>query len=548
MNDSQTIKYTVAARFIPRIQSLLEKVSKRCRRLRIAEPVLTITGSETRTVVKRVPDPMAQSGDLARYKEIVLEAIFNHVELTGPAQPKLAGWEFAGTLEHDLDTNLTILRTSGAFGRELPKHFRTVKPVCDHCHTIRARKDTYVVYHAANDTYRQVGSNCIKDFLGLQNVDQAISIVAMWQDIEAILDGDYEAQDDGWREWSNAPKAERVCDLWLFLNRVASVTRVHGFVSRKAVMAQMEREDTMSDEEASRQVRLEATRDRVMDHLFPPRKMSNALRQDIIDCEETPADNAKALAAVEWVKSQDPDKLNDYMFNLFAAVANDVMPLRRGGIVASLIGAYNRHMEYEDERQRKAAVAAKALEGKVANCKHVGTVGERLRGLTLKVVRVIPREGQYGVTYITALEDLDGNQFTWFASGTSLDVGVTYTVTGTVKSQGEFRGVPQTVLTRCKAEVQETPDTGKSARTEAAELPASPAKAPRDSFMSHPDPEPRKTHEDAPRIVLTPAPVSPEQQYVTTALQATSLVLKSGNLAGGYLEYNPDLWAKIYAK
>ena len=73
------------------------------------------------------------------------------------------------------------------------------------------------------------------------------------------------------------------------------------------------------------------------------------------------------------------------MFNLFAAVANEIMPFAVAGIVASLMGAYNRHMQYEDERQRKAAAAAKALEGKIATCKHVGTVGERLRGLTLKV-------------------------------------------------------------------------------------------------------------------------------------------------------------------
>jgi hypothetical protein len=341
-----------------------------------------------------------------------------------------------------------------------------------------------------------VGSNCMRDFLGLQDVQGAISILEMWNDIESILNGDYESSEDSWREWGNAPKAERVMDLFAFLYRVASVTRVHGFVSRKAVQAQIEAEDNMSDEEASRQIRLTTTRDRVMDHLFPPRKMSDALRQDIIDCEETEADKAKAQDAVDWVLTEydkseaKGDALNDYMFNLYAATSNVIMPLRRAGIVASLIGSYNRHIQFQDERQRKAAAAAKALEGKIATCKHVGTVGERLRGLTLKVVRVIPRESQYGVTYITALEDVDGNQFTWFASGTSLDVGVCYTVTGTVKSHGNFRGVPQTVLTRCKCE-EIVPDLRVPTPEELV-------------------PEASQTHEDAPRIVLTPEPVSPE--------------------------------------
>lgn len=432
-SENQSVKYTVAARFLPRIQNMIATINKRCRRLHIPELKLEITGSEMRKVAKtrvHVAQGVAVNEGVVGSER---EVLFNHVEMTGGVA-KIAGWEFAATLEHDVETGLTVLRTSSAFGRELPARFRKSEPVCDHCNLKRTRKDTYVVYNAERDEFKQIGRQCIKDFLGHSDPNQALEIAAMWQDVEVILSGDFDDSEDNWREWDNTMNRGPVMDLNMFLDRAVAVVRVFGFVSRKSVMEKGEGI---------------ATSYRVMDHLFPTRDQlkSDKFRAEIASTEPTDADKAKAQAALEWIKGQDADKLNDYMFNLFAATANDIMPYRRAGIVASLVSAYNRHIEFEDARVRKA----KDWQNKIASAHHVGEVGKRLRGLTLTVIRVIPREGDYGVTYITGLEDADRNQFTWFASGTELEVGQTYKVDGTVKEHGDFRGMPQTVLTRCKA-------------------------------------------------------------------------------------------------
>lgn len=80
--------------------------------------------------------------------------------------------------------------------------------------------------------------------------------------------------------------------------------------------------------------------------------------------------------------------------------------------------------------------------------KWIGEVGERLTDLKLMVKYVNGFDGQFGFTYVYKMEDEDGNQFTWFTQK-SLEQGQSYIVRGTVKKHDEFRGVKQTVLTRC---------------------------------------------------------------------------------------------------
>jgi hypothetical protein len=435
-SETQTVKYTVAARFLPRISNMIATINKRCRRLHIPELKLEVTGSELRTITTTKAHTDGHTVVYSAAVGTTREVLFNHVEMTGGVA-KLAGWEFAATLEHDVETGLTVLRTSSAFGQELPPRFRKSTPVCDHCGFDRKRKDTYVVFNAETGEFKQVGRQCIKDFLGHVDPNQALSIAAMWQDVETILTGGYDPdENDDWREWSNDINRGPVMDLNMFVERAVAVVRVFGFVSRKSVMEKGEGYVTSG---------------RVMDHLFPTRDQlkSDKFVAEMNSTEPTDDDKSKATAAIAWIKAHNPDDLNDYMFNLFAATANEIMPFRRAGIVTSLVSAYNRHIEFEDARVLKA----KDWQNKIASAKHVGEVGKRLRGLTLTVIRVIPREGNYGVTYITALEDAERNQFTWFASGTELSAGKTYKVDGTVKSHGDFKGMPQTILQRCKATV-----------------------------------------------------------------------------------------------
>ena len=85
---------------------------------------------------------------------------------------------------------------------------------------------------------------------------------------------------------------------------------------------------------------------------------------------------------------------------------------------------------------------------------YVGEVGDKIeKVVTLKRVNFFSTNyGYYGTTVgIYSFEDENGNVIIWkTASAPEMDVDAKMTIRGTVKELGEYKGVKQTVLTRCK--------------------------------------------------------------------------------------------------
>ena len=102
-----------------------------------------------------------------------------------------------------------------------------------------------------------------------------------------------------------------------------------------------------------------------------------------------------------------------------------------------------------------------------AEVEYYGAVGDKFE-LTLTFDKSFGFEGAYGFTYIHLFHDDEGHQFKWSSSnGTykveydktadfggieycEFEVGHKYLMKGTVKAHNEYKGVKQTVITRCK--------------------------------------------------------------------------------------------------
>lgn len=105
----------------------------------------------------------------------------------------------------------------------------------------------------------------------------------------------------------------------------------------------------------------------------------------------------------------------------------------------------------ENETYSAKIEAAKAeLNKTTSNSEWVSEVGEKVE-LNVIFKRVNWFETQFGESAIYSFEDENGNQIIW-KTGTYLDVeqGSKISIKGTVKEHSEYRGVKQTVLTRCK--------------------------------------------------------------------------------------------------
>lgn len=161
---------------------------------------------------------------------------------------------------------------------------------------------------------------------------------------------------------------------------------------------------------------------------------ADAVRVLIQDRYRPSASNiTMARDVAEWVALQSDS--NDYFFNLKNALDAGEVTWRHIGLVASAVRAYTGY---------------KAREATSKPSVHVGTPKARLRARKVTCNRVMAFEGYYGVTFLVLMNDEDGNSLVWRTSNPVVDAGETVLCDFTVKAHDDYKGRPQTVVTRLK--------------------------------------------------------------------------------------------------
>ena len=113
---------------------------------------------------------------------IPVEEILYSTTITGEP-PKHNGWVFLATLEW-VETGVIVRAVPGAPAADRSK-FEPNK--CDHCGTFRRRNETYVVLNEKTGEQLQVGSTCLKDFLGWSGTVVLLTDVDNWRVISGYL-------------------------------------------------------------------------------------------------------------------------------------------------------------------------------------------------------------------------------------------------------------------------------------------------------------------------------------------------------------------------
>lgn len=305
---------------------------------------------------------------------------------------------------------------------------------CDHCDVDRRRNETFLVLSLENGEIKQVGRQCLAAFLGDQSYESIIRRLA-WR--ELLTDGgdDGEGGYGGGGRWGEpAPDIETVLAL------TATVIRNDGWLSKTAAR---ERFDG-----------IRATADQVYSLLNPPREgeQLREWRKEIVRLAPQPTDMEHATAALTWVRDMAPT--SDYDWSIHTA--GRLTHVEHFGIVCSIVPAYDRVIGREiEKRTRRAAVPASV---------HVGAVGEKLSATGIcESARAVPGD-QWGTRTVITIVAADGAVVQWWKSGIVDEViaGRTVTITGKVKSHGQYDGRAITTLTRCKLVVlpEAAPDCG----------------------------------------------------------------------------------------
>ncbi len=344
--DTVTREFVVALANKPALVAEFVRLAKRA--ARIGAPAITWTFGavvqrevDVRVITDEGESDIASPGVVTHRTRLVP---FVHLTLTG-SRPKIAGWEFAATVQHVDGVNILRSCLPGE-DRPIPDAYRTRGSVCDHCGLDRDRRDTYLVVSEAGD-WKQVGSSCLVDFFGHEDPHALAAYAEILASAIALADGAGSDEGGGCGFGGSGPWA-----LVEYLGCVAAEIRESGWVPKASVPDKPNL----------------ATANQAKDRMAPARDAKPRDRSVLA------VDVAVATAAYEWALALGggAERLNDYLWNLHAVAKSGVAEWRTFGLAASLVAAYTKA-----EARRRERADRKPSE-------HVGTVGEsRSFALTL---------------------------------------------------------------------------------------------------------------------------------------------------------------------
>ncbi|MHB1011145.1 MAG: hypothetical protein ACYC1E_18415 [Propionibacteriaceae bacterium] len=327
------------------------------------------------------------------------------VTIIGEA-PRYAGWRFVASV--DAVDGGTILRYPP--GREAPvRNTDVVASHCDHCHTRRPRRRTMLIAHDDTGQLLQVGTSCLKDFLG----HHLTPVYLTADDVRAELGKGLSGTPTAW-------------DLTSVLTYAWAAVKALGWTPASAEPGRTPTRDVV------RQVLTQQrAADRLLAALAPHLAEGRRLAPRIINTLLTGLTGEAGYEA-----------------NLAAVLRGQVVDSRHLGLAVSAIPAHQRLL---DQRQATTAdqdgVAAASVD-------HVGVVGDKitLAGTVRTAIRV---DGYTFHSPDSILLILDcgaavAKMTTAAAWAYQVKVGDPLTLTGTVKAHTVWNGVKQTVLTRPK--------------------------------------------------------------------------------------------------
>jgi hypothetical protein len=309
--------------------------------------------------------------------------------------PALEGWSVAAIVDHrePVPAIRIVSSTAPRLDRE-----RFSEPRCDHCRRRRRRVETFVLWHAVTGRVRQVGTACLRDFLGGDDPER------LCRQAEYVLLAKQSLRDATCARGPTADAAVGV-SLERFAEHAAMALRSQGWVSR----------------ERARESGRSATADAALRSLETVREAPGA------------GDVALARGALLWARELLAAEARLSRFERDAVTVTSVPRLvtaRERGLVCGLIAVYRRRR---------------------AGSRHLGHVGEWLE-VVVVVERVAERPStRHGTVRRHDLVDVDGNRLVWWQTrGAPLALGQAVHLRGRVERHTHVRGAQVTVLSRCR--------------------------------------------------------------------------------------------------
>ena len=320
----------------------------------------------------------------------MLEKLLVVVKVSPPEVALPGGWTVKGAVDFT-DAGDAVARSRG---HDMAA-YTDAGPTCDHCGKARQRKTCYVV-GSENGDEKLIGSTCMALYTGLSVPASSINTYCDdWDDLGAWAEeGRDRPNEKSTREFA------AFCAMAIRMDGWVSVAAAEGALTSTCLTAE------------------------------------TAMR-DIGGPRPEAADYKEADEAIGWARNLTPATV--YESNLRAIAKSELHDDKHAGLLASVFIA-----------KRNAENAEKRRYG--GDAPYVGKTGEKveIKATVDRILRVMTR---FGEKRLVQMVDPEGREMVWWTGADpKVGEGDACVVRGTVKERGEFRGTPQTTLTRCKLE------------------------------------------------------------------------------------------------
>lgn len=350
----------------------------------------------TREAVKNVPIMAMDSRHVVNTHQTITANVVDFV--LDIDNVELRHWELLGTKER--------VGKDAIYKGNIPAEYKNSDFACEHCSTNRRRNKVAIIRHKETAELKQVGYTCLQDFIGCE----LGAFGALIKGIDAIYlqvnyFGDCEYTSNNYYYNVNQ-----------FLQIAYNCIVKYGYVKNNSVTEMTTTEHI-----------LEAYRAENSDYVDPAKVDTDLVNK---------IKNAYDI----WAKSHP----SDFTHNVCTILEQTCVKRIYANYMYFIPTFYVNKVRW-DARKARAEQAKKELKNEYA-----GAVGDKIT-TEATIECVTGFDGYYGYMYVYNFKDVHGHMLVWF-TGKDLEVntGNKIRISGTIKKLNEYKGIKQTVLTRCK--------------------------------------------------------------------------------------------------
>lgn len=293
------------------------------------------------------------------------------------------GWRLLARIDHTESGNIVMNISS----EDIPRHYYYDPGKCDHCHTNRNRKHTYII-KSEDGEYKQVGIKCSEDYI----CENFFEWTAYWCSCLSVFK---KMEEDSFSE-EGVKSAEEYYEVRDIIAHSIDAINKYGY----------------NKEDGS-------TKYQVLTSINKGKKIDSSCF-DLAD------------RIIGWIFSLDESE-SDYIHNIQVCFNNGYVKSNEVPLIISSYPYFRGYMA----RMESCRLSS-----------HKYNVGDKVTIKTNDFKQVTALDSIYGIVYIYRFTDSEHNVYTW-KTGKYIGGNIT-SVTGTVKACKEYKGEKQTELTRCK--------------------------------------------------------------------------------------------------